>query len=925
MHFNHMLTLAYIAARRLRSFTSSLLDFHPKKSQSSHCSGTSFFFGMQKNTLTSSAKKATLKNMKFASWRSRIRGESIMAAASSDGPHASETEEVHDENSGKKKSKFQAFKKFFVKKKRKECPTPSKETSLKPSQSSGDVSVSADSMAAVQPAGDPGTKSHMGNKALSHDSVFMSEPENIKDCSSQENLPGKVKSLQLQLEQNMRIGSPPRGIIAKNVEDSGALSEDDGLPRSPPEIGCLHELLADPASKGSSRPLSPFPSAPSCPTSPTSHSILVDFTAPANSQLCLDNSAAKHKIAVKPKNQRGPAGRPKQNASEQPKESGVTHTANAITEPELDSESAKSTEDVDKTLPVVDVKPVPELPEPEVGQNTCEDDGVLFVPMTLEFNDVETKDRQVPSREEDVKGGDDVDLCSSAEPKGDDIGYPIGAAVKNKENPPLSDHIVNSSLLQEDVRTDLVELPRSVHMESGATVCDVKECNITGSSENVSLTEVIESISCVSEGEEPSPQEQLVTTSSEIRSESTENIGRTLVIDETPLLDGDVFDLQSSVVPCSRAKPTEDEDASGTITSSEVSGIPGTIECAESIVCDHRPSDHLSTVESLNTHGPTDLESTSDAGQIHHGIAEGCKAHEVHVLINSVMEIRTDESCPALVPNGAVGKQLDVLPNTDPLTNTCDEIKPTEINTESKPKSIAKPVRFTVAPAWQRSFSIKGNVLKSGSFDEETVVTLKDASRNTETAKKGDELIVPFGIRLRSTSTPVKYSEDPFGDSVTACPVDSLSVDLNPNSLMLTPTSQVPLDDSKASENPTPLKVKVDDPSPRDSAGPNWISMAKQKRKGFQEHLRVREPGVSAEKSPTQSSLKANTDSSPHIAEAKPKTALSSDVPAAPREIQPVTEQSKSLTPSQKPDEPPWMSLAKKKAKAWSEMPHIAQ
>lgn len=50
---------------------------------------------------------------------------------------------------------------------------------------------------------------------------------------------------QLQLQQNIRFGSPPLIITGKKLEDAGAVSEDDGLPRSPPEISTLHDVLTD--------------------------------------------------------------------------------------------------------------------------------------------------------------------------------------------------------------------------------------------------------------------------------------------------------------------------------------------------------------------------------------------------------------------------------------------------------------------------------------------------------------------------------------------------------------------------------------------------------------------------------------------------------------------------------------------------------
>lgn len=48
---------------------------------------------------------------------------------------------------------------------------------------------------------------------------------------------------QLQLQQNIRLGSPPLVITGKKLEDAGAVSEDDGLPRSLPEMSTLHEVL----------------------------------------------------------------------------------------------------------------------------------------------------------------------------------------------------------------------------------------------------------------------------------------------------------------------------------------------------------------------------------------------------------------------------------------------------------------------------------------------------------------------------------------------------------------------------------------------------------------------------------------------------------------------------------------------------------
>ncbi|XP_032994163.1 acrosomal protein KIAA1210 homolog [Lacerta agilis] len=235
-----------------------------------------------------------------------------------------EVEETEEECSKKKKSKFQTFKDFFSKKKKnKEQPSSLGEIKLKPSQSSSDVRIrNLDSCILHLPI-EPGSKGNMGNKALSHDSVFT--------ASSQENLPGKVKALQLRLQQNLMFGSPPLVIPSKRMEEVGAISEDDGLPRSPMELSTLHDVLICSVSESSipaqrynslslggtdseddqvtsesaSRPLSPQSSAVvGSPTLPCCHLLPVDFSSPPTPLGCLNTSAAKHKIAINPRKQK---------------------------------------------------------------------------------------------------------------------------------------------------------------------------------------------------------------------------------------------------------------------------------------------------------------------------------------------------------------------------------------------------------------------------------------------------------------------------------------------------------------------------------------------------------------------------------------------------------------------------------------------
>ncbi|XP_038631566.1 capping protein inhibiting regulator of actin dynamics isoform X1 [Scyliorhinus canicula] len=255
-------------------------------------------------------------------------GDQMMATGLSDMRQASEADEFNEECSGKKKSKFKTFKNFFAKKKRTDSAAPRGENVLKQCQSISNVSIPEPS--AATPDSETGSQSSIGNRAVSHDSIFIPELS-ISDTApvrvtSQENVPGRVKALQLQLQQNIRLASPGVLISTKKTDDAGTLSEDDGLPRSPPEISSLHAILRcstpKPAalverhsslslggtesedeeqisSKPSSRPLSPL--SPLVIMTTSSDSLPVDFSSPATPFACLDNSAARHKIAVNPR------------------------------------------------------------------------------------------------------------------------------------------------------------------------------------------------------------------------------------------------------------------------------------------------------------------------------------------------------------------------------------------------------------------------------------------------------------------------------------------------------------------------------------------------------------------------------------------------------------------------------------------------
>ncbi|MCJ8747934.1 hypothetical protein PDJAM_G00159090 [Pangasius djambal] len=243
---------------------------------------------------------------------------------STQGEVSGNTEDV----TGRKKSRFKFLKvRLFGHLKKKET-----EGRMKQSQSAGDVTAQEGGRGRDDSENDchypEGT---LSSRALSHDSIFLADQVQSSQPTrvlSQENVHSNIKALQLKLQQQKMRLAPPLLIPGKRMEDSGTTSEDDGLPRSPPEMSFQEVAMQRGASKypeaknhlswlslagtgseeeeqggfsqPSSRPLSPVPQL-----SPAeSPSAGVDFTSPVQYVPILDNSAARHRMSIKPRNQR---------------------------------------------------------------------------------------------------------------------------------------------------------------------------------------------------------------------------------------------------------------------------------------------------------------------------------------------------------------------------------------------------------------------------------------------------------------------------------------------------------------------------------------------------------------------------------------------------------------------------------------------
>ncbi|XP_054979477.1 CRACD-like protein isoform X2 [Sorex araneus] len=235
-------------------------------------------------------------------------------------------EGLGEDSTGKKKSKFKTFKKLFGKKKRKESPSSTGGSVWKQSPVKSEVIATGTGPLGYDSEDElEDSRGALGSRALSHDSIFI--PESGQDPArpvrvfSQENVCDRIKALQLKIQCNVKMGPPPPGgLPVKRGDDTGMSSEDDGLPRSPPEISLLHEVGPSTTIKVS---LAPSPRPPPRLLTPdhlfcrqmseasvlprTSRSSLApvaDFDHPPEFSSCLDSSAARHKLLVKPRNQR---------------------------------------------------------------------------------------------------------------------------------------------------------------------------------------------------------------------------------------------------------------------------------------------------------------------------------------------------------------------------------------------------------------------------------------------------------------------------------------------------------------------------------------------------------------------------------------------------------------------------------------------
>ncbi|XP_021173011.2 CRACD-like protein isoform X1 [Fundulus heteroclitus] len=220
-------------------------------------------------------------------------------------------EESREDVTKRKGSKVKSLKtRFFRRGKKTDA-----EADAKISQSASDI------MAGIALGSDEDLASQgtMGSRAFSHDSIFLadevsSDPDPVGGLS-QENVHSKIKSLQMKLQlQKMHFGPPPMVLPVRSPEETAQQSEDFPFPGSLETSGegslTTTTSTSPPVSPISrlaqtrSPPQIPLPLfGPNSSSTPTAEAP-VDFSTPAEFTASLDTSAARHRMSIKPRNQR---------------------------------------------------------------------------------------------------------------------------------------------------------------------------------------------------------------------------------------------------------------------------------------------------------------------------------------------------------------------------------------------------------------------------------------------------------------------------------------------------------------------------------------------------------------------------------------------------------------------------------------------
>lgn len=990
----------------------------------------------------------------MAAFYSCLRGRNdIMASGSADVTAAHESPDAAEECTGKKKSKFQTFKNLFTKKKRKEAAVPAVESESQLNSSQSNQDVSTPKLSPTHNDKESGSKIDMGDKALSHDSVFTSESPSFESNevlqASQDGNNAKVKSLQLQLKQAIKLGSPPTLMSMRKSEDGGILSEDDGLPCSPPEYTSLHTVLTsssqrssgvvqksislslegsdsddDQMSEASSRPDSPHVLRP------------VDFSQPASSLSCLDNSAAHHRIAVNAK-----ACAKRKPVSKEVRRRNLREKILLRDSEEKLRASRTSTEvEMCKAIDSEDVEQMEEAQEASQRSSLTSASSLAQneeqLSTSSKLHSAETSMEETCDRDKDHV--DNLEIPESSwdcELEADDFLLDTGCKVVSEEQGSLLMEVLSSlkGPLTSGLVLDSAVMVEQMKVKDDAPVCaDVKHDDVehedvddvveelendgtadrpdfintstvleeeilvySSLSESVIIQQELEELQIGPEIKEE-PEEQDFSTETPLddlqvhygENNEKDQEEKNAVMEAETNEDADIMEIVGDQEELGLEEVKEDEnggedgkadadfvveykpeykDASETEEqekSEEEIEKEGEIETSEPIL--PLDEDEEQKIE-LDERCESD-QSVEGSGLISSGVLDQSELPVPHETVEQPSFIVTtslDLSFPKKTSNPTIEFEDELESLSENATESKQECegsstdcfpdheKTEKIQHENQPTIIENQSDLAAATSLQTSLSIEDQqdplpeVLPSTDEDEppnsdESLDIPK--SETFTTPETQDEPLIPvhkqtpqdyeeanpenlFGVRLRKTPVLHRYaSEGETSALSTQTESEETQKTVYLEQIVKKPIVSKKPDqplDSVGKPRKTPDLTGCKD-SAESSAAPSWISLAKQKQKIFKENSTdesSQEEFPSKDPLPDLSSPTTKDYQKPVASPVKVSCSLEISKPA-------LVEKDKRSHPAPAPltqDEPPWLALAKKKAKAWSEMPQIVQ
>ncbi|XP_024284733.1 CRACD-like protein isoform X5 [Oncorhynchus tshawytscha] len=952
-----------------------------------------------------------------------------MASGPSDVLTNQDPADTTEECTGKKKSKFQTFKNLFSKKKRKEAAAPAGgDSGLKCSQSSDNVNAPEPALLIRSEKDEgSGSKINMGNKALSHDSVFVSESPLSEVTEglgvSQDSIHGKVKSLQV-----IRLGSPP-SLCVKKMDDAGTLSEDDGLPCSPPEYSTLHTVLAG-VSHRSSKPVQRNSSLSlegtdsdedqmSCETGSRSVSPLVflpvDFSQPASPMGCLDNTAARHRLAVRHKacaKTRKPTTRVDGRAEgesfqEERQNCIIPESVEEDEEEDVKREQAGVAEEEQTDWVVVSQQAERPASDEEDKQGVQQElSHAQDAPSLSIQNDSDSEECLSCQAEVSAPRLQTALLLGSMKslepPTGDDfLLTPPGCEVAVEGGSLLQEVLISlkgplTSVL--GLETESVLLEVEVNMEGSEAESGVDELALNPQEEACLPSDrpdypaepgeevedepyeseeelVVERFNPKEEEEDaeeinpeyltkedqdmPSVEKEEEEEGAEVEEKETEE-----VVEDERREEEDKMEPDSDVpVQTALLEPGEEEDVMSTTVEDDFQQVPDRDP--------ERACESPERTNELSDQTVTDIACLLQLPNSSTPPPESLDQPEAPAHTTQDQEepsVTTDQPC-ITSPSAAAGPEQSPQEHCRGPTATEDPGKPSGGSEHNRP-------RYTIAPAWQRlatkeltSPSPSPSVTVPGAVEAKrdppsgveplspvgadvpaipipTQSTTAPIMSPEDTPPAAQEEETPenlFGVRLRKTSVGMlRFGSET--ETPPASPVHSLPIEPQRASFTEPQSNSKPALPRKPSELDGMIKPKrIPDLSVgrEPSGGPgggsqssSWISVARQKQRILKENsleettdnkhpaemeefyrkqsIRTLTRPVSKDQAkPPGSPVKVLCSleiSKPVVVEKEGKRALAHPAPTALAQ-----------------DEPPWLALAKKKAKAWSEMPQIVQ